>query len=223
MKDTILVIGSSGGIGKAFVKNFKQFGWSVTQLSRSEHEFDMTNEQSIKHHINNLTDQKFNRIIIATGALEINNIRPEKSLAMISTDNTINHFLLNSIGPILCLKHILPLLPKNEQSICGILSARVGSIEDNYLGGWHSYRMSKAALNQGIRGSAIQISRSNPMSTIVALHPGTVETSLTKKYLPRCKYVSTDTSAKNLIKVMNNLNPENTGSFYDYAGKKIPW
>ena len=223
MLKNALVLGSSGGIGKAMVNGFKQNGWKVIGLSRSKDDFDITDEKSVSYHLHKLSDHNFDRIIVTTGALEIDGMSQEKSLKQINYENMLRHYQLNTLGPMLCLKYGISLLPRNVPSVFGVLSARVGSIGDNYLGGWHSYRMSKAALNQGIRGASIQVARSHPKAAVVALHPGTVDTHLTRSYV--CKYptVTPETCAENLINVMDNLDSNDTGLFYDYAGKSIEW
>ena len=115
------------------------------------------------------------------------------------------------------------MLPKDGVSIFASLSARVGSIQDNRLGGWVSYRASKAALNQIIKTASIEIARSYPESICVALHPGTVKSALTEKYLNTHDYVLPEIAAKNLMNVLTGLTPENSGGFFDYLGRPIPW
>ncbi len=132
-------------------------------------------------------------------------------------------FALNAIGPALVLKHALPLLPKDRRAVFAALSARVGSIGDNSLGGWHSYRAAKAALNQLIHTAAIEIARSRPDAVIAALHPGTVKTRFTEKYLGRHSAVAPVEAANNLLCVIDGLRPEHSGGFYDWAGKAVPW
>jgi NAD(P)-dependent dehydrogenase (short-subunit alcohol dehydrogenase family) len=218
-----LIIGSSGGIGKGLYNEFINLGYNVIGLSRSVNGLDITNENSIKENLKSLQKYKFDRIIIASGSLEINNVRPEKSIKELNKDNMINHFMTNSIGPMLCIKNCIKLVPRDKCSVIGVLSARVGSIGDNRLGGWHSYRMSKASLNQGIRGASIQLARTHPLATLIALHPGTIETKLTKNYSSRYNTMTPEVCASNLINVMDNLDTINSGCFYDYNGKEIVW
>ena len=121
------------------------------------------------------------------------------------------------------LKHVPKLLHKDRATIVAPLSARVGSIGDNHLGGWYSYRASKAALNQIVHSTAIELSRTRPKSICIALHPGTVRTALTHKYVGKHPAVLPNEAANNLIKVMDGLCPEDTGLFFDWAGKRIDW
>ena len=132
-------------------------------------------------------------------------------------------FAVNAIGPALILRHVSRLMPKDKRSVVAVLSARVGSIGDNQIGGWYSYRASKAALNQIVHGAAIELGRSHKQSICVALHPGTVETPFTKDYAGRHKTVSAQEAALNLLDVIADLTPGQSGGFYDYAGQEIVW
>jgi NAD(P)-dependent dehydrogenase (short-subunit alcohol dehydrogenase family) len=132
-------------------------------------------------------------------------------------------FALNAIGPALVLKHLLPLVPRDRRSVVAVLSARVGSIGDNRLGGWISYRAAKAAVNQILRTSAIEYGRLRKQAILVSLHPGTVQTRLTGPYLARHGSVSPQDAAQNLIRVIDGLTSEDTGQFFDWAGKAVPW
>ncbi len=217
-----LVIGSSGGIGSALSEALSEQGWQVTGLSRSHNGLDVTSEASVAEHLDSL-EGPFQRILIATGALEINGHTPEKALKHLSADALGAQFALNTIGPALVMKHALRLLPRDEPSVMAALSARVGSIGDNRAGGWHSYRASKAALNQIIRGAAIEIGRTHREAVCVALHPGTVATKFTEKYLGRHPAVPPAEAAQNLLQVIDSLTPEQSGAFFDWAGKPVPW
>ncbi len=165
----------------------------------------------------------FDLIFVATGALEINGAVPEKSIRQISATSMADQFALNCIGPSLILKHSLPLLPKDRRAVFAALSARVGSIGDNRLGGWYAYRTAKAALNQMIRSASIEVSRSHNQAICVALHPGTVATDFTAKYLGRHPSVPPAEAAQNLLSVINDLTPDQTGQFFDWQGKAVPW
>ena len=133
-------------------------------------------------------------------------------------------FALNAIGPALIMKHILPLLPREGRSVFATLSAKVGSIGDNSLGGWYSYRASKAALNQLLRTAAIECSRTRPEAICVALHPGTVETGLSSPFARTGLDVQTpDACARHLLAVIDALAPGDTGTFRSYRGEIIPW
>ena len=223
-RDRALIIGSSGGIGSALVKLLKKkLGEDrVNTVNRETDGFNFFDPESVER-VANLFRGPYRLIFDATGGLEINEVPPEKSLRALDPENMQNHFLVNTIGPALILKHFCSALPKNKISVFASLSARVGSIQDNGLGGWISYRASKAALNQVVRCAAIELRRSHPESICVALHPGTVKTDLTKKYVSRHKYVLPEVAAENLIGVINNLCPEDTGGFFDYSGCPIPF
>ncbi|MGY6696542.1 MAG: SDR family oxidoreductase [Roseinatronobacter sp.] len=217
-----LVIGASGGIGDAICKAFATQGWKVTGLSRSGDGLDITDEGSVNQHMEAL-EGTFQRVVIATGALEIERHRPEKALRQMTSEGFLAQFALNTIGPAMVIKHAVRLLPREEPAVLAALSARVGSIGDNRAGGWYSYRASKAALNQIIRGAAIELGRSHRQTVCVALHPGTVATAFTEKYLGRHPAVPAHEAATNLTRIMDNLRPSDTGQFFDWAGKSVPW
>ncbi len=217
-----LVIGASGGIGQAITDELGARGWTVTGLSRAVDGLDVTDEASVAAAFDAL-DSPFQRIIVTTGALVIDGHAPEKAVREVTADGLLNQIRVNALGPMLVLKHGLRLLPKDSPSVFAALSARVGSIGDNQIGGWHSYRTAKAALNQLIHGAAIEMKRTHKQAVAVCLHPGTVETPFTAKYAGRHKTVPAATAAANLIDVIDGLTPAQTGGFFDYAGKEIPW
>ena len=214
-----LIIGASGGIGSAIAQVLH--GETVT-LSRTKDGLDITDEASIAKAFATL-DGQFDTIFVATGALVINGHEPEKTIKSLTPEALANQFLTNAIGPALIFKHALPYLPKDRRAVFAALSARVGSIGDNQIGGWHSYRAAKAALNQLIHGAAIELKRTHKQAICVALHPGTVETPFTAKYAGHHKTVPATQAAQNLITVMNGLTTAQTGGFFDYAGAEIPW
>jgi NAD(P)-dependent dehydrogenase (short-subunit alcohol dehydrogenase family) len=217
-----LVIGSSGGIGAALCARLAAEGWEVTGLSRRAHGLEVTHEASVAAHLGAL-DGPFQRIVIATGALDIDGHAPEKALRQITAEGLARQFAVNTIGPALVIKHAVRLLPREEPAVLAALSARVGSIGDNWAGGWHAYRAAKAALNQIIRGAAIELSRSHRGVICVALHPGTVATPFTEKYLGRHPAVAPEQAAENLLSMINGLSLKDTGGFFDWAGQEIPW
>jgi NAD(P)-dependent dehydrogenase (short-subunit alcohol dehydrogenase family) len=131
-------------------------------------------------------------------------------------------FAANAIGPALVLKHAQRLIPRDRACRIAVLTARVGSIGDNAMGGWYSYRAAKAAANQIVHTAAIEIGRKRREAVVVALHPGTVATPFTSGY-PAHKKVEADVAAENLLRVMDGLNPADTGGFFDWAGKRVPW
>ncbi|TVS04114.1 MAG: SDR family NAD(P)-dependent oxidoreductase [Rhodobacteraceae bacterium] len=217
-----LVIGSSGGIGSALVASLAAERWQVTGLSRRDDGLEVTDEASVAAHLGEL-EGPYQRVLIVTGSLEIDGHAPEKALKHLSAEGMATQFAVNTIGPALVMKHALPLLPRDEPSVLAAMSARVGSIGDNKAGGWHSYRASKAALNQIIRGAAIELRRTHRQAVCVALHPGTVATPFTEKYLGRHPSVPPGEAVTNLLRVIDGLGPGDTGQFFDWAGQPVPW
>ncbi|MBT8457580.1 MAG: SDR family NAD(P)-dependent oxidoreductase [Rhodobacteraceae bacterium] len=222
MFENALVIGASGGIGSALSAGLAAKGVAVTGLSRRDHGFDVTDEASIAAHLGALSGP-FDLVFVATGALVIDGAEPEKSLRTVTPQALADQYALNAIGPLMVMKHALPLLPRKGRSAFAALSARVGSIGDNRLGGWHSYRAAKAGLNQLIHGASIELARTHKEAIAVCLHPGTVETAFTAKYAAAHATVPPAQAAENLIGVIDALTPDQTGGFFDYAGREIPW
>lgn len=165
----------------------------------------------------------FDLVLVASGALEIDGAEPEKTIRAVSAKAMMDQFALNAVGPALALKHAHRLLPRNGRSVFTVLSARVGSIGDNRLGGWVSYRAAKAAVNQIVHTAAIELARTHKDAICVALHPGTVKTPFTQKYLGRHPAVAPEEAARNLMQVVEGLRPEQTGQFFDWVGKPVPW
>lgn len=217
-----LIIGASGGIGQAVSAALETRGVTVTGLSRSGDGLDVTDEASVAAALGAL-DGPFDLILVTTGALEIAGAAPEKALRQVSAQAMLDQFALNCVGPSLVLKHSLRLLPREGRAVFAALSARVGSIGDNNFGGWYSYRTSKAALNQMIHTGAIELGRSHRGAICVALHPGTVETEFTRKYLGRHPAVPAAQAAENLLGVIERLRPEESGGFFDWQGATVPW
>ena len=225
-----LIIGASGGIGAALADEAEKLPWvnSVTTLSRRDDGFDLCNEDSVATAAATVSGRTFGLIVNATGALAIEGedgarVGPEKSFQAIDPAIMLRAFQVNAVGGALVFKHFSQYLPRKGPAVFGALSARVGSIEDNLLGGWVSYRAAKAALNQIIRCAAIEQTRRNPESIVVALHPGTIDTPLTRAYA-KGRYTATPGDcAQNLFLVLKKLTPEQSGRFFDYAGKEIPW
>lgn len=216
-----LILGDSGGIGAALAAALRAEGWTVTGLSRRDG-LDLTEEASLRRAAAALADQRFSLILNATGALEIGGAAPEKSLAAIDPAAMAAQFALNATGLALALKHFSPLL-EDGRAVFASLSARLGSIGDNRLGGWISYRASKAAQNQILRTAAVELARTRPGSIVVALHPGTVRTSLTEAWSASRKTVSPEAAAAGLLTVIAGLTTEDSGSFFDATGQGIPW
>jgi NAD(P)-dependent dehydrogenase (short-subunit alcohol dehydrogenase family) len=222
-----LVIGASGGIGAAFVDVLRSDPacGAVVALSRSTDGFDITDEQSVENAAERLTTQEagFDVIVCATGALTINGVGPEKALKAVTAQSMAAQFALNAIGPALVLKYFSPLLVKDSRAMMAFLSARVGSIGDNRLGGWISYRASKAALNQIVRTAAIEIARTRPQAVVVSVHPGTVATSLSQAFSAGHERMEAQESASQLLNVLDHLTADNTGGFFAYDGSTIEW
>jgi NAD(P)-dependent dehydrogenase (short-subunit alcohol dehydrogenase family) len=222
-----LVIGASGGIGTAFVEAFRADAacGTVMTLSRSTDGFDITDEQSVAHAAERFMAQGtvFDVIICATGALTINGIGPEKALKAVTAESMAAQFALNAIGPALVLKYFSPLLRKDSRAVMAFLSARVGSIGDNRLGGWMSYRAAKAALNQIVRTAAVELARTRPNAVVASLHPGSVATSLAGNFAPNHARISPQESAGLLLDVLDHLSPAQSGGFFAYDGSTIEW
>ena len=217
-----LVVGASGGVGSALAAALRGRGGEVVGLSRSAEGLDVTDEASVEAALGRL-EGPFDLVLVATGALVVRGHEPEKSLRALSARGLADQFAVNAIGPALVLKHALPLLPRQRRSVFAALSARVGSIGDNALGGWHSYRAAKAALNQVLHGAAIELRRTHPHAIVLALHPGTVATELTARHAGRHRAVPPEEAAANLLRVVEGATPAMSGGFHDYAGREIPW
>ena len=176
-----LVIGSSGAIGSAIVNNLakKIPSTNVVTICRKEDGLDFMNSDTIALEAEKQVGS-FRLIVDATGALEIDGVGPEKSFTHLSEDKMLNQFKVNTIGPALIIKNFMKLLSRSGKVVFVTLSARVGSISDNRLGGWISYRASKTALNQIVKTASIEAFRKNPDSVFMSVHPGTVKVSLPK-------------------------------------------
>lgn len=216
-----LVIGASGGIGAALAVELAARGMQVTGLSRSGDGLDVTDPVSVDRVLGGL-EGPFDRVVVASGILAPPGGTPEKSLDAIDAETMARVMAVNTIGPALVLRHAPRLLPRDAPSVMAVLTARVGSIGDNNLGGWYAYRASKAAANQVVRTAAIEIARKRKQAAVVALHPGTVDTAFTADY-PAHRKVSADAAAANLADVMDRLTPSETGGFFDYSGARVPW
>lgn len=217
-----LVIGASGGIGAALSDALAARGYAVTGLSRSKDGLDVTDEASIQRSLQGL-EAPFETVVVATGALEPHAFAPEKSLRAVGPAALAAHFALNATGPLLVLKHALRLMPRDRPVRFAALSARVGSIGENGLGGWYSYRAAKAALNQLIHTAAIEIARTHPNSVVVTLHPGTVDTKLTLNHRGGHTAMPPLEAAGHLVRVLDGLGAKDTGKFFDWQGNEVPW
>lgn len=219
--ENALIIGASGGIGQALVKELNHRGIAVTSLSRSTDHVDLTNEDSIRDAMDRVVGP-FDTIIVATGALAIGANKPEKAIKSLDPAAIAEQFALNAIGPALVLKHALKHMRRDRKTVFAALSARVGSIGDNWLGGWYSYRASKAALNQLIHTAAIEVARSHKQAVCVTLHPGTVKTQLSNQYGSSAAMPASQ-AASRLLDVLEGLSPSQSGGFFDWAGDEVVW
>ena len=233
------VFGASGGIGAAFValmQNDENCA-AIHAGARSAPEagakmlpfaFDLEDEASIAAAAQQIAVQSpvLDLIIVATGVLHGESLAPEKTMRALNAADLSKLYAINAIGPALVAKHMLPLLARDRKSVFAALSARVGSIADNRRGGWHSYRASKAALNQLIRTCAIELTMKNKRAICVTLHPGTVDTALSRPFqaaVPPEQLFSASTSAAHLLSVVDGLTPSQSGQLLAWDGKIIPF
>ncbi|MEP1934897.1 MAG: SDR family NAD(P)-dependent oxidoreductase [Roseibium sp.] len=229
MQRLAVIIGATGGIGSAIatVAEVSDRYGRVIRLSRtSSPSLELIDEASIEAAARWLKEQpgEIALILDATGALTLGDHKPEKSWRELDPSALADTFALNAIGPALLMKHFLPLMPRDGRSIFATLSARVGSISDNQLGGWYGYRAAKAALNQLVRTASVELKRKKPESICVALHPGTVRTQLTEGFAKTGLEVQDpEQAAKRLLTVVEGLRPEDTGGFFDHLGKPVSW
>lgn len=223
------MIGATGGIGGALATALARdddFS-TVVELSRSgSPSLDLTSEHSIAEAAAFIAalDMPLRLVIDATGFLHDGDAMPEKTWRDLDAAQLAHAFAVNTIGPALLMKHFLPLLARGGKSVFATLSARVGSIGDNQLGGWYGYRASKAALNQMVRTAAIELRRQSPEAVCVALHPGTVESQLSAPFARTGLEVrSPQVAADELIAVITSLTSADTGSFLDHRRENPPW
>ncbi len=216
-----LVFGASGGIGTALCTTLAQQNYEVVGLSRRVHGLDLQSPESIDRAMQGLSGP-FDRVIVATGVLAASGTKPEKSLQAINAADMQDVFLVNAVGPAMILARLAPLLPRQGKSVVAVLTARVGSIADNHLGGWYSYRASKAAANQITRTAAIELQRKFKECAVVALHPGTVDTEFTAGFPNKQKQSPMDAAAR-LLRVIDGLKAGDNGRFFDWQGEPIPW
>lgn len=231
-----VVFGSSGGIGRALTLGLLASGKHATVFAVSRageaisgavnRRADFTDETALARLAGEIRAAgPVSLCLVASGLLSDDTVQPEKTYRTQSLEAFRRVFEANTFGPALIAKHMLPLMPKEERSVFAALSARVGSISGNRLGGWHAYRASKAALNMLIRNYAIEQARRAPGSICVGLHPGTVDTSLSSPFqsnVPEAKLFSAGQSAGYLLDVLNRLSPEDSGKCIDWAGKEVP-
>jgi NAD(P)-dependent dehydrogenase (short-subunit alcohol dehydrogenase family) len=224
----IAVVGASGAIGSAFVNILSQRYPQATLHAFSQHSgslIDYKSEDSIANAAA-IASANFpiDCVIVANGVLHAPGLTPEKSLKDCSAQKFHDIFQINTIVPAMIAKHFLPKLNAQESSRFAVLSARVGSISDNQLGGWYAYRASKAALNMFVKTAAIEIGRRNKHAVIVALHPGTVDSPLSQPFqagLPEGQLFTPEDAVQKLIDVIVKLKAEQSGKFFAYDGEEI--
>lgn len=225
------VLGGTGGIGAALAEGLRAQGHTVLAFGRrTAPALDYADEASVarvaQHIASELerTGLPLRRLVVATGILHEGAVQPERSWNHLDAAALQRLFLVNTIGPALVMRHCLPLLPRQGRSVAAFISARVGSIGDNRLGGWYGYRASKAALNQLVHTAAIELARRSPKALCVALHPGTVDTALSQPFAKTGLDVRPPTvAAQELLQVMDTLPEGSNGGFFDHHGKDIPW
>lgn len=243
-----LVIGASGGIGLGFVKALLQ-DESVDRLfatyRRAESAtdllalvktnprlvclpMDITDEEQVRGAIAHLSTQTptLQLVINCVGILHEGDLQPEKSLRQINPEHLMHYFQVNSIGAVLLAKYLMPLFKGDRPSVFATISAKIGSIEDNRLGGWYGYRASKAALNMFLKTASIEYNRRCPKTIITLLHPGTTDTQLSKPFqrnVPPEKLFSVERTVSQLLTIIRRLTPNDNGSFFSWDGSRLPW
>jgi len=221
-----LIIGASGAIGAALVDQLQRdprCGRVVGLCRSSDPAIDFEDLDSIERAAVRIRALgPWHLVVLATGTLHGPGT-PEKRLAQLNYQQMESTFRINTIGPALTIAHFAPLLDKSKRSLLAVLSAKVGSIGDNRLGGWYSYRASKAALNMLIKTASIEISRNSPLAVVAALHPGTVNSALSAPFRGAEIGRPAEQAAAELLTVLDRLTPEQTGEFWAYDGKRLPW
>ena len=222
------VVGASGGIGHALCEHLEQRGRSVLRLSRSGEghmHVDITVEAEIEAAAQALrAEEPLDLVIVASGYLHQEGRGPEKDWRHVTAEELAHSFSINAMGPALVAKHFLPLLPDEGRAAFAALSARVGSISDNRLGGWYSYRAGKAALNMIIKTFAVELARRKPHAVCVGLHPGTVDTGLSQPFqrnVPEGKLFAAGHAANRLLDVLDDLSADDSGKCFAYDGAEI--
>jgi NAD(P)-dependent dehydrogenase (short-subunit alcohol dehydrogenase family) len=231
-----VVLGGTGGIGAALVEALRSRGQTVLALGRrTTPRLDYTDDSTVaeaaqwlQQHLEQ-KGQTLSRLIVATGFLHGEtasgtDAQPERSWQHLDADALTHSFRINAIGPAMVMRHFLPLLPRQGRCVAAFLSARVGSIGDNALGGWYAYRASKAALNQLVHTAAIELARRNKDALCIALHPGTVDTGLSQPFAKTGLQVRpADVAAGELLSVLDGLPTGSSGGFFDHKGLPVPW
>jgi NAD(P)-dependent dehydrogenase (short-subunit alcohol dehydrogenase family) len=229
-----VVVGASGGIGSALARDLADGGALVHALSRRglatrpgfiPKVIDLEDEASVEAAASALeAGEALDLVVVASGLLHSDEVSPEKSYRQLSSVSLQRYFAVNATGPALVAKHFLPRLRKDRPTVFAALSARVGSISDNRLGGWYGYRASKAALNMLIKTLSVELARTHPQAACVALHPGTVATALSQPFrrgVPAEKLFAPDAAARQLLDVIASITPSDSGNIYAWDGTII--
>lgn len=228
-----VVVGAGGGLGAALLARLQQQGAyaRVLGLGRSsEVRIDYADEASLGAAAQSVADLctgsglELRLLLVATGFLHGESGQPERGWSHLDAAYLNHVFMVNTLGPALLIKHFFPLLPRQGRCVAGFVSAKVGSIGDNALGGWYGYRASKAALNQLVKTASIELTRRNRESVCVALHPGTVDTPLSQPFAKTGLQVRPPhEAASDLLGVIDGLRPADTGTLVDYQGQRLPF
>ena len=223
-----IIIGGNGGIGSALVGELtkrNQYSAIIALSRSSDPPVNLFDESSIEQAASHFSHAGVSPslVVVATGVLHKDGKGPEKALRELDSEWMVENYRLNAVGPALIAKHFLPLMPRQDRICFAVLSARVGSISDNNLGGWHSYRASKAALNMLVRNISVEWQRKNPQAIVVGLHPGTVETPLSGPFRgnPAHERFAPAKAAGQLLDVLEGLIPEQSGQLFAYDGTII--
>ncbi len=239
MAMNVTIIGASGGIGNAVVDLLSEQDSieHILACGRSEishkalkveyHPIDLTDEDTIEKAAKRAVEiGPQDLVFVTTGFLHNGDIHPEKAIRDLSIEGFEQNFAINTIGPAMVAKHFLPIMRKNERSVFACLSARVGSISDNGLGGWYAYRASKAALNMVLKNLSIEAARRYKQMIILGLHPGTVDSALSKPFQGNVrddKLFTPHYSAERLLDVIQNAKIENSGDIIAWDGQRIEY
>lgn len=243
-----LIVGASQGIGLGFVRqlgadgrfrrvygtyrrpetaagllDLAQIHPSITPLG-----LDVTAEDSMAEAVNQIQAEtpQLHLVVYCVGILHSEDVQPEKSVRQLTSDQLVRSFQVNAVGAALLTKHLLPLLKHDRPSAFGAISAKVGSIGDNHLGGWYSYRASKAALNMLIKTAALEYARKSPNTVFALLHPGTTDTRLSQPFqrgVPPEKLFPVSRTVDQLMAVIEGLEPTDSGTFFSWDGSRLPW
>jgi NAD(P)-dependent dehydrogenase (short-subunit alcohol dehydrogenase family) len=239
-----LIVGAGQGIGLGFVRHllerdradpiyatYRSVDSALLQIADSRLHclaLDLTDETQIAAVVQKIQTETsaLHSVINCVGVLHDGTMQPEKSLRQLNADQLLHYFQVNSIGAVLLAKHIQPLLKHRDRALFATISAKVGSIGDNQLGGWYGYRASKAALNMFMRNVAIEYKRTCPRAIVVTLHPGTTDTELSRPFqrnVPPEKLFSVERTVQQLLTVIDGLQESDSGEFFSWNGDRLPW